>query len=209
MILYCGPVRKKSGDIHLCVDYRSLNKASVRYNFPLPNMDQILQQVMGSQMMSLSDGFSSYNQIHVKKVEKYKTTFTTRWGTFTYGQMPFGLINASATFQRTMQLAFNDLIKKIIQIYPNDITVYSRCRKYHFKHVRRVLIRCRRFGISLNTKKSVFGVTRSKLLGHIVSEARISIDPKRVEEIKNLLPPNLKKEVQSFMGRVNFVLIND
>lgn len=87
------PIRNKNGDIHLCVYYRSLNKYSVKNNFPLPNMDQILQQVTGSQMMSLLNGFSNYIQIHLNNVDKFKTTFTTCWGTFSYERMPFVLIN--------------------------------------------------------------------------------------------------------------------
>jgi hypothetical protein len=120
------PVRKNNGDIILCVDFRALNRESVKDNFPLPNMELILQQVAGSQMMSLLDGFSGYNQIRVKREDKYKTTFTTHWGTFAYERIPFGLINAGATFQRAMQIAFDDLISKIIQVYLDDLTVYSR-----------------------------------------------------------------------------------
>jgi hypothetical protein len=89
---------KKNGDIRLCVDFCALNRASVKDNFPLPNMELILQQVARSQMMSLFDGFSCYNQIRVKMVDKYKTTFITCWGTFAYEIMPFGLINEGATF---------------------------------------------------------------------------------------------------------------
>jgi hypothetical protein len=87
-------------------------------------MKMILQQVAGSQMMSLLDDFSGYNQIKVKRTDKYKTTFTTRWGTFAYECMPFGLSNAGATFQRAMQIDFYDLIGKIIQIYLDDLIVY-------------------------------------------------------------------------------------
>jgi hypothetical protein len=119
-------VRKKTGEIRLCVDFHALNRASVKDHFPLPNMELILQQVVGSQMMSLLDGFSGYNQIRVKRTDKYKTTFITRWGTFSYKCMPFGLSNAGATFQRAMQIAFDDLIGKIIQVYLDDLTVYSK-----------------------------------------------------------------------------------
>jgi hypothetical protein len=100
----------------------------------------ISQQVAGSQMMSLIDGFSGYNQIKVKRTDKYKTTFTTHWGTFSYECMPFGLSNASVTFQRAMQISFDDLIGKIIQIYLDDLTVYSKNRLDHFGHLRKVLM---------------------------------------------------------------------
>jgi len=89
-------------------------------------MEMILQQVAVSQMMSLLDGFSGYNQIRVNRVDKYKTTFTIQWGTFSYEQIPFGLINASVTFHRAMQITFNDIICKIIQIYLDDLTDYSK-----------------------------------------------------------------------------------
>jgi ribonuclease HI len=199
------PVRKTTGQIRLCVDFRALNRASVKDHFPLPNMEMILQQVAGSQMMSLLDGFSGYNQIKVKRTDRYKTTFTTRWGTFSYEHMPFGLSNAGATFQRDMQIDFDDLIGKIIQVYLDDLTVYSKNRLDHFGHLRKVLMRCRKFGISLNPSKSIFGVTKGKLLGHIVSDSGISIDPERITAILNLPAPTSKKEVQAFMGIINFV----
>jgi hypothetical protein len=199
------PVRKAIGQIRLCVDFRALNRVTIKYHFPLPNMEMILQQVVGSQMTSLLDDFSSYNQIKVKRKDKYKTTFITRWGTFSYERMPFGLSNASATFQRAMQIAFDGLIGKIIQIYLDDLKVYSKNRLDHFGHLRKILMRCRKFDISLNPSKFIFDITKGKLLGHIVSDSRISIDPKRIAAILNLPTPTSKKEVQAFMGVINFV----
>jgi hypothetical protein len=119
--------------------------------------------------------------------------------------MPFGLSNAGATFQRAMQIAFDDLIGNIIQVYLDDLTVYSKNRSDHFDHLKQVFLRCRKFGMSLNPKKFVFGVTQGKLLGHIVSNSGINIDPERVTTILNLPAPTSKKEIQSFMGRINFV----
>jgi hypothetical protein len=164
------PVRKTNGQIRLCMDFCALNRASVKDHFPLPNMEMILQQVTGSQMMSLLDGFSGYNQIKVKRIDRYKITFTTRWGTFAYEHVPFGLSNAGATFQRSIQIDFDDLISKIIQVYLDDLTVYSKNRLDHFGHLRKFLMRCRKFSVSLNPSKSIFGVTKAKLLGHIVSD---------------------------------------
>jgi hypothetical protein len=86
----------------------------------------ILHLVAGSQIMSLLDGFSGYNQIKVKRIDRYKTTFTTHWGTFSYERMSFVLSNASATFQRTMQINFDYLFGKTIQVYLNDLTIYSK-----------------------------------------------------------------------------------
>jgi hypothetical protein len=91
-------------------------------------------------MMSLLDGFSGYNQTKVKRTDKYKTTFITRWGTFAYECMPFGLSNVGANSQRAIQIDFDDLIGKIIHIYHDDLTVYSKNRLDHFGHLRKVLM---------------------------------------------------------------------
>ncbi|KAH9320976.1 hypothetical protein KI387_015615, partial [Taxus chinensis] len=90
----------------------NLNQSSLKDNYPLPIMDQVLQTVTGSEMLSMLDGFSGYNQVEVTTEDQHKTAFTTPWGTFAYRRMPFGLINAGATFQRAMDLAFRDLMGK-------------------------------------------------------------------------------------------------
>lgn len=92
------PVRKKSGDIRICIDFRNLNKAYLKDNFPLPPMEQILQAVAGSKLMSFLDGFSGYNQVLVHPGDQLKTTFRTKWGTYAYRKIPFGLINVGAMF---------------------------------------------------------------------------------------------------------------
>ena len=99
-------VRKKNGEIRLCVDFKNLNKVSLNDNYPLPKMDRILQKVVGSDRISTMDGFSGYNQIKVLPEDQEKTSFTTPWGTIMYAKMPFGLMNAGATFQRAMESAF-------------------------------------------------------------------------------------------------------
>jgi hypothetical protein len=98
--------RKKTGKIRICIDFRNLNTACTKYNYPLPKMETLLQRVTGSGMISMLDGFSGYNQIRLKEEDRHKTTFTTPWGTFEYLRMPFGLSNAGATFQRAMDYAF-------------------------------------------------------------------------------------------------------
>jgi hypothetical protein len=100
--------------------------------------------------------------------------------------MHFVLINAGSTFQRGMQIVFDDLIDKIIQIYLNDLTVYSRNQQDHFDHLRKNFLRCRKFRMCLNPTKYIFGVTQGKLFGHIFSNSRINIDPERVITIQNL-----------------------
>jgi ribonuclease HI len=199
------PVRKKSGEIRLCVDFRNLNRSSKKDNYPLPNMEHILQRVTGASRISMIDGFSGYNQISVMPEDREKTTFTTPWGTFMYAKMPFGLMNAGATFQRAMDIAFIGEKDQFVVIYLDDITVFSRSDKEHRCHLRKVFLKCRRFGLSLNPKKSLFAMKEGKLLGHIVSAEGVRIDPSRVEAIQTLSLPRSRKEVQAFLGKINFL----
>ena len=140
--------------------------------------------VSGSELFSLLDGFSGYNQVLVAEEDRLKTTFRTRWGTFSYRRIPFGLINAGATFQKAMDIAFRGLIGRSAVVYLDDITIFSKKREEHAFHLRQIFERCRKYGISLNPKKCVFVVTEGKLLGHVVSKEGISIDPKRVKAIE-------------------------
>jgi hypothetical protein len=137
--------------------------------------------------------------------DREKTTFTTPWGTFTYAKMSFGLMNVSATFQREMDIVFADEKDKFIVIYLDDITMYSTSDKQHLEHLKRVFHNCRKFGISLNPKKSHFAVEEGKILGHIISKEGIKIDPNRVEGILNIGTLRSKKEVQFFLGKVKFL----
>ena len=114
------------------------------------------------------DGFFGYNQVKVLPEDQEKTAFTTSWGTFMYANMPFGLMNAGATFQWAMDIAFADEKDKFVVIYMDDITVYSRWAKDHIRHLERVFIKCRKYGISLNPRKSNFTLEERKLLGHII-----------------------------------------
>jgi hypothetical protein len=180
------PTRKKTGEIRLCIDFRNVNKFSLKENYPLPKTDHILQKVVGSSRISLLDGFSSYNQVLVHPEDQEKTNFTTPWGTFMYVKMPFGLMNVGATFQRAMYIAFVDETRRFTVIYLDDVTVYSKSNEEHLLHLRRVFEKCRKFGISLNPKKSLFGLEEGKLLGHIISKYRIKIDPSRIEAIQKV-----------------------
>jgi hypothetical protein len=149
-------------------------------------MEHLLQRVTRAGMMSMLDGFSGYNQVLLKREDQIKTTFTTPWGTFMYLRMSFGLMNAGSTFQRAMDFSFRDLIQKIIEIYQDDLTVVSKERKDHISHLKIVFERCRKYGISLNLKKSIFRIDKGKLLGHIVSKGGIFVDPERIQSIKDV-----------------------
>jgi hypothetical protein len=121
-----------------------------------------------------------------------------------YAKMPFGLMNARETFQRAMDIAF---IGEKDVIYLDDITVFSRSDKEHCHHLRKAFQKCRKFGLSLNPKKSVFAMKEGKLLGRIVLAEGVNIDPSRVEAIQTLALPRSKKEVHSFLGKINFLKV--
>jgi hypothetical protein len=177
------PVRKKNEEIRLCVDFWNLNKCSLKDNYPLPKMDYILQKVVDAKRISMLDGYSGCNQISLMEEDKKKTTFTTPWGTFMYGKMPFGLMNSRATFQRAMDIDFIGEKDRFVVIYLDDITIFSASDEEHLQHLKQTFEKCRKYDISLNPKKSHFSMEEGKLLGHIVSPEGIKIDPERVKAI--------------------------
>ena len=109
------PVNKKQGTIRVCIDFRDLNKACPKDNFPTLHIDQIIDNCAGSVIFSFMDGFSGYNQIEILPSDQHKTTFIFPWGTFAYKKLPFGMKNVGATFQRAMCYAFHD--KHIVEPY--------------------------------------------------------------------------------------------
>ena len=162
---------------------------------PLPKMDHILQRVVGSKRISFLDGFSGYNQVLVLPSDQHKTAFTIPYGTFMYVKIPFGLMNVGATFQRAMYISFSEEIGHFTVIYLDDIIVYSKNDEEHLAHLRRVFEKCRKYGLSLNPKKTLFGLQEGKFLGHIIPEEGIKIDPKRIEGILYISHPRNIKEL--------------
>jgi hypothetical protein len=198
-------VRKTSRDILLCVDFRNLNRASEKDNYPVSPIEKLLQTMSSSEIFSLLDGFSSYNQVLVSKEDYLKTIFRTKWGFVFYKHMPFGLINAGETFQRAMDVVFRGIINKCVVVYLDDVTVYSKNREDHIQHLTQIFERCGKYDISLNPKKTIFAVEEGKLLRQIISQAGIRIDPEVIKAITQLPLPHNKKAMQSFFRKINFV----
>jgi hypothetical protein len=119
--------------------------------------------------------------------------------------MPFGLINAGETFQRAMDISFQGIINKCVVLYFEDVIVYSKNREDCIQHLTHIFERCRKYGISLNPKKTIFGVKEGKLLGHIISQVVTRIDLERIKGIVQLPLPHNKKSMQSFFRKINFV----
>lgn len=141
------------------MDFKNLNQASLKDNYALPNKDHLLQTMVISEMMSMLDGLSNFNQIEVDLKDQFKTIFKTPWVILTYNRIPFGLINSRATFQKAMKSSFVDLKDKFIIIYLNDLTVFSKKRENHLRDLDKVLRRLKEHDISLNPMKSIFYVT--------------------------------------------------
>jgi hypothetical protein len=170
-------------------------------------MDHVLEKLVGANRMSMIDNFSGYNQIAIHEDDKEKTTFNTPWRTFMYDKMPFGLMNVGATFQRAMDITFVGERYKFIVIYLDDLTVFSKFDAEHLVHLKQTFEKCRKFGLSLNPKKSHFAMQEGQLLGHIVSRDGIKINPKRIEAIDTINIPRNRKEIQSFLGKIFFFRI--
>ncbi|CAL9018448.1 unnamed protein product [Prunus brigantina] len=199
------PVKKKTGVIRVCTDYRDLNRACPKDEFPLPNMDILIDSTSGQGMLSFMDGFSGYNQIKMSPKDAEKTAFRTPYGNFYYTVMPFGLKNAGATYQRAMTAVFHDMMGKEVEDYVDDLVVKSRTRGSHQEVLRRVLERCRFYGLKMNPKKCAFGVSSGKFLGFQVHQRGIDVDSEKTKAICSLAPPKNPKELKSFMGRLSYI----
>ncbi|BFG30468.1 hypothetical protein CerSpe_167420 [Prunus speciosa] len=133
------PMKKRTGVIRVCTDYRDLNRACPKDEFPLPNMDILIDSTSGQCLLSFMDGFSGYNQIKMSPRDAEKTAFRTPYGNFYYTVMPFGLKNAGATYQRTMTAVFHDMMGKEVEDYVDDLVVKSKTREGHREVLRKVL----------------------------------------------------------------------
>jgi hypothetical protein len=135
------PVTKKQGKIRVCVDYKDINKACPKDNYPTHFFEQIVDDCDEIEIFSLMDGFSGYNQINILPMDQHKTSFIFPWGTFTYRKLPFSLKNVGASFQRTMYYAFHD-INHIVQPYLDDLPEHSMHRQDHLAHLQAIFLHC-------------------------------------------------------------------
>ena len=179
----------------MCVDFRDLNKARPKDDFPLPYIDVIVDSAASSTMYSFMDGFSGYNQIMMAVMDKIKTAFITKWGMYCYKVMPFGLKNAGATYQRAVTDLFHDKMHKEVEMYVDDMMVKSNIREGHFEALDKFLARLEKYNLRLNPKKCIFGVTSGKLLEHIVSKKGIEVDLDKIKAIQEMSVPKTEKDV--------------
>ena len=146
------------------------------------------------------DGFCGYNQIKIAPEDQEKTAFTCAWGTFCWNVMPFGLKNASATYQRVVTTIFHDMMHKNMEDYVDDTFVKSAKCHTHLHDLGPILDRMEKFSLRLNPKKCAFGVTSRKLLGYIVSAKGIKVDLERVQEIMAMPPHHNISQMRGLQG---------
>ncbi|GJT07000.1 reverse transcriptase domain-containing protein [Tanacetum coccineum] len=188
----------------VCIDYRKLNEATRKDHFPLPFMDQMIERLAGNEFYCFLDGFSGYFQIPIDPQDQEKPTFTCPYGTFAYRRMPFGLCNAPGTFQRCMMAIFHDMIKKTMEVFMDDFSVFGDSFDSCLSNLEKMLKRCEDTNLVLNWEKCHFMCEEGIMLGHQISKAGIEVDHAKVDVIAKLPHPTTVKGVRSFLGHTGF-----
>src|SRR3954466_15760296 len=186
----------------MCVHYTGLNKACPKDPFALPRIDQIIYSTAGSELLCFLDAYSGYHQIKVAIEDQEKTSFITPFGAFYYTSMPFGLKNAGATYQQTMQNCLKEEIGRNVHAYVDDIVINSQLSDSLIGDLQKTFKSLRTYQMKLNPTKCTFGVPMGKLLGYIMSERGIEANPEKIKAIMTLQKPTSIKRVQRITGCV-------
>ena len=197
-------VKKKDGSLRLCVDYRALNRLTVKNRYPLPLISEALDRLVGAKIYTKLDIRSAYNLIRIREGDEWKTAFRTRYGHFEYRVMPFGLANAPATFQGYINHVLCDFLDVFCIVYLDDILVYSNNEEEHTIHVRKVLERLLKHGLFGKLEKCVFHVNEVGFVGFVVTPQGTKMEHERVISVKDWPVPRSHREVQVFLGFANF-----
>ena len=207
---YCSPillVQKKDGSFRMCIDYRSLNKITIKNRFPIPRIDDIMDKLQGASIFSRIDLKSGYHQIRIAPEDIHKTAFRTTFGLYEFLVMPFGLTNAPATFNRMMERIFIPH-SSFTGVFFDDILVFSKSEEEHKKHLETVFQELRQaMCLQINAKKSEFFLREIHYLGHIVSHNEMRMDPAKIKAIVEWPTPTSVHEVRSFLGLCSYYRI--
>jgi len=197
-------VQKKDGGVRFCVDYRKLNCVTKQDEFPLPRIDDTLDLLAGTAYFSTLDLASGYWQVQMDPASQEKTAFTTYSGLYEFRKMPFGLVNAPATFQRLMEIVLADLVRKKCLVYLDDVIVLGRTLEEHKQNLVEVLEQIRKAGLRLKPKKCRFAQLEVEYLGHVVSREGVRADPRKMEAIEKFPVPTHLKALRSFLGLASY-----
>ncbi|KAJ0577600.1 putative nucleotidyltransferase, Ribonuclease H [Helianthus annuus] len=197
-------VKKKDGSMRLCIDYRELNKVTIKNRYPLPRIDDLFDQLQGASYFSKIDLRSGYHQLRVRDEDVHKTAFRTRYGHYEFLVMPFGLTNAPAAFMDLMNRVCKPYLDKFVIVFIDDILIYSKNQADHEKHLRCILKLLQREKLYAKFSKCEFWLREVQFLGHVVSERGIQVDPAKVEAVMNWQEPKTPTEIRSFLGLAGY-----
>ncbi|KAL0551627.1 hypothetical protein IC582_010716 [Cucumis melo] len=197
-------VKKKDGSMRLCIDYRELNKVTVKNRYPLPRIDDLFDQLQGATVFSKIDLRSGYHQLRIKDEDVPKTAFRSRYGHYEFIVMSFGLTNAPAVFMDLMNRVFREFLDTFVIVFIDDILIYSKTKAEHEEHLRMVLQTLRDNKLYAKFSKCEFWLKQVSFLGHVVSKAGVSVDPAKIEAVTGWTRPSTVSEVRSFLGLAGY-----
>ena len=196
-------VRKPNGEMRLCIDYRAINKLTVRNRYPLPRVDELLDRLNGAKCFSSLDLKAGYNQIRIHEDDIEKTAITTPFGHWEYLVLPMGLANSPSVFMALMNDVFKGM-EHIVCVYLDDICCFSKTPEEHLIHLRMVLNRLREHNLYAKRSKCVFAQNTLKFLGHIVGADGVKVDPEKIRVLEEWPTPTSVTEVRQFVGLANY-----
>ena len=197
-------VKKKDGSQRMCIDYRELNKRTIKNRYPLPRIDDLFDQLQGASVFSKIDLRSGYHQMRVREEDIEKTAFRTRYGHYEFVVMPFGLTNAPAAFMALMNRVCSPMLDRSVIVFIDDILVYSKTEEEHERHLREVLETLEREQLYAKFSKCEFWLKEVQFLGHVVNKEGIKVDQAKVEAIKNWETPKTPSDIRSFLGLAGY-----
>ncbi|GJS73249.1 reverse transcriptase domain-containing protein [Tanacetum coccineum] len=197
-------VKKKDGSFRMCIDYRELNKLTVKNRYPLPRIDDLFDQLQGSSIYSKIDLRSGYHQLRVREEDIPKTAFRTRYGHYEFQVMPFGLTNAPAVFMDLMNRVCKPYLDKFVIVFIDDILIYSRNEKEHEEHLKTILELLKKEELYAKFSKCEFWINTVRFLGHVINSSGIHVDPTKIEAVKNWASPTTPSEIRQFLGLAGY-----
>ncbi|KAL4016353.1 hypothetical protein IC575_024001 [Cucumis melo] len=190
--------------MRLCIDYRELNKVTVKNRYPLPRIDDLFDQLQGATVFSNIDLRSGYHQLRIKDGDLPKTAFRSRYGHYEFIVMSFGLTNAPAVFMDLMNRVFREFLDAFVIVFIDDILIYSKTEAEHEEHLRIFLQTLRDNKLYAKFSKYEFWLKQVSFLGHVVSKAGVSVDPAKIEAVTSWTRPSIVSEVHSFLGLAGY-----
>ena len=190
--------------MHLCIDYRALNKLTIKNKYPLPCINELLDQLQGATAFSKIDLHSGYHQICIHPEDTHKAAFQTCYGHYKFLVLPFGLTNAPATFMALMHTVLHPLLDICVIVYIDVILIYLKSPTEYFQHLEQVLKIFHQNQLYGKLSKGKFFKTEVNFLGHVVSANGIAVKPVNIEAIQAWPTPSSLIQVQSFLGLANF-----